>query len=867
MSSPAYSLIHFKDGTPAPLAGQRNVKWQQSAPYSASAVVNGQTVNVSAIDVSAYEPNLGGVDSQAGAAYTTLAADQGQLIVLTNAAAVALTLDSTLPNNFLCGVLFLGAAGGTITPSAGTINAKASISLPQGTGGLLFFNGTNWWLIQDLAYLAKILQTQQYIYAVDTGVANAYVVTLAPAPAAYVAGMIVMMKAAHANTGASTINVNGLGLVNITKTGAVALTGGEIALNQIIPLVHDGTEFQIVGGGGGGSFTAGGDLSGTAVSQEVIGILNKAIDGTVPADGQILQYSSTTGKWELLVDRPIFPVSALVGKPSAGQLVCIYTAAAAMTFPANFASPNSYGTVGNNPVATAGYSIYKNGVLVGNISISTAGVFTFTTVGGTPFSLNAADRLTIVAPGAQDAQLSDVGITLVGTRTATVPAVLSQGIFTFRGAYAGGTTYGANDVVSYQGGLYLAKGATTGNVPTNTTFWSLLVGYEWNFTGAWSSITAYNPNDVVTLSGATYLCILGNTNFTPPNATYWSLLAAAGASSSASAIQQEQYVYATDTGTANAYAISQSPAPTIVAGSFAILKAANANTGASTLAVNGGAATPIKKSGGTALASGDIAAGQIIPVAYDGTNWQIIGGGGGGDITAKYIIGATDAVLTNALVWPGLYNHPDAPPASAGSLDDEFDAASLNTTTRWTWRNQSTSTATLSKSILTITPPNAAGERVIYQTAPATPWRVVAKMAVAGVLANQNLWAGLCAFDSGSTNLVDFAWYTFSSDGLAVQHMTGDAAYGSTPKTNQIFSGQVMPWMYLMMGDDGTNLYVGYSLDGVNFTQIYHELRKSFLTVNGPDRVGIVVDNWAPLTDDAAKAMPILSVDFFRRTI
>jgi hypothetical protein len=59
----------------------------------------------------------------------------------------------------------------------------------------------------------------------------------------------------------------------------------------------------------------------------------------------------------------------------------------------------------------------------------------------------------------------------------------------------------------------------------------------------------------------------------------------------------------------------------------------NANTGAATLNVNSLGAKAIKKSGSTALSAGDIAAGQILFLIYDGTNFQVVGGGssaGGG---------------------------------------------------------------------------------------------------------------------------------------------------------------------------------------------------------------------------------------------
>ena len=47
--------------------------------------------------------------------------------------------------------------------------------------------------------------------------------------------------------------------------------------------------------------------------------------------------------------------------------------------------------------------------------------------------------------------------------------------FTHKGDYAGGTAYVLNDVVYYNGSAYIAKQATTNNVPTNATYWNLFV--------------------------------------------------------------------------------------------------------------------------------------------------------------------------------------------------------------------------------------------------------------------------------------------------------------------------------------------------------------------------------------------------------
>jgi hypothetical protein len=43
--------------------------------------------------------------------------------------------------------------------------------------------------------------------------------------------------------------------------------------------------------------------------------------------------------------------------------------------------------------------------------------------------------------------------------------------FNWQGAYAGGTAYVVDDVVSYNGSSYVCKLASTGNLPTNATYW------------------------------------------------------------------------------------------------------------------------------------------------------------------------------------------------------------------------------------------------------------------------------------------------------------------------------------------------------------------------------------------------------------
>lgn len=86
-------------------------------------------------------------------------------------------------------------------------------------------------------------------YAADTGAANAYVITLpGPALTGHIPGLPIFWKAANANTGASTINVNGLGAVALRKWGGSPLATGDIAAGQINVMFYDGTYYQILPG-------------------------------------------------------------------------------------------------------------------------------------------------------------------------------------------------------------------------------------------------------------------------------------------------------------------------------------------------------------------------------------------------------------------------------------------------------------------------------------------------------------------------------------------------------------------------------------------------------------------------------------------
>lgn len=92
--------------------------------------------------------------------------------------------------------------------------------------------------------------------------------------------------------------------------------------------------------------------------------------------------------------------------------------------------------------------------------------------------------------------------------------------------------------------------------------------------------------------------------------------------------------YGTNNYTASVAGISQ-----LIEGMSLKVKFTNANSGASTLNINGFGAKAIKKSNGNDLASGNIKANQILHLVYNGSNFQLLGEGGEyGNVTADKVL-------------------------------------------------------------------------------------------------------------------------------------------------------------------------------------------------------------------------------------
>lgn len=135
--------------------------------------------------------------------------------------------------------------------------------------------GSPIWTVDDLESAALLT-----LYGgVDTGIADAYVLDFDASFSAYADGIVIYWVAGNNNTGPSTVNVNGLGPVDITQQDGTDLPADAILANTVTQMMYLGSGFVLLQSG---SNTAGGiSQQNTALAsgnyQLVIGDIGKTI--------------------------------------------------------------------------------------------------------------------------------------------------------------------------------------------------------------------------------------------------------------------------------------------------------------------------------------------------------------------------------------------------------------------------------------------------------------------------------------------------------------------------------------------------------------------------------------------------------------
>ena len=123
---------------------------------------------------------------------------------------------------------------------------------------------------------------------VDVGVVNAYVLNFSANFTSYTDGIGIYWIPSHNNTGPSTINVNGLGVVNIVNQDLSALAANQLVANQIAFILCKGGQFLLssIVGSGGILTVAGVNVTGS----------------TIPANGLYLPAGNTVALARNTVD-------------------------------------------------------------------------------------------------------------------------------------------------------------------------------------------------------------------------------------------------------------------------------------------------------------------------------------------------------------------------------------------------------------------------------------------------------------------------------------------------------------------------------------------------------------------------------------
>lgn len=111
----------------------------------------GTTENITENIIENSIAGFGTVNNQSGeTSYTTQTSDNGALLLLSDGAAIAVTLNPSVATPWLCFAMNWGAGLVTFTPGSGTISyignlGAASMTLATGYLTMIVFDGTNFW--------------------------------------------------------------------------------------------------------------------------------------------------------------------------------------------------------------------------------------------------------------------------------------------------------------------------------------------------------------------------------------------------------------------------------------------------------------------------------------------------------------------------------------------------------------------------------------------------------------------------------------------------------------------------------------------------------------------------------------------------
>ncbi len=210
--------------------------------------------------------------------------------------------------------------------------------------------------------------------------------SVTPALTAYAAGNLFSFVVANTNTGAVTINIDGVGSKSITRTGSTALVAGDMVAGQVVLIEYDGTRFQLLNGNSFTNLLVSGTLTygGVTLTNAVTGTGKMVLD-TSPT----VNNPTVTNYVESVVAIGTVTSSSTLSLTSGTVQTATLTASTACTF--------------TMPTATAGKSfvlLLKQAASTGNGTATFTGV-KWGTAGAPTITATAGkmDILTFIADG------------------------------------------------------------------------------------------------------------------------------------------------------------------------------------------------------------------------------------------------------------------------------------------------------------------------------------------------------------------------------------------------------------------------------------------------------------------------------------
>ncbi len=145
---------------------------------------------------------------------------------------------------------------------------------------------------KDAANVSQIQNSNAILLATVAGT-DTITASLSPALTAYANGQIFTLIPANTNTGAVTININGLGAKALTKNGSTALVAGDLVAGVEYSLQYDGTRFQKVAGSDYLAIS-GGSLTGLLNVNDGADIASATTVDLTAATGNTVRITGTT---------------------------------------------------------------------------------------------------------------------------------------------------------------------------------------------------------------------------------------------------------------------------------------------------------------------------------------------------------------------------------------------------------------------------------------------------------------------------------------------------------------------------------------------------------------------------------------------